>query len=496
MLEADLTLVKAEFWYTPPLHFAAREGHLDAACMLLEAGADIFHRSLYAQETLLQMAPDRGHDEVANLLRDELGRRVSSSGTRHAIHDAASAGDADTVENLLAKEPDLVNRGDHLGRRPLHFAVEAGQGDLVDRLIDRGADVDALGFSSDDRLGGTGFRPVALALWHHPYWQQRNDYAIARQLLERGARYSITVAAALGGEERLRELLASNAELANEQEPGGKRPLSAAAERNHVGIVNRLLDAGADPNLDDGPNCPRGYALWAAAHLGFFEIAKMLLDAGADPNADVESSGTPTGTSNKEMRALLYEHGGRMPLAMHFYEGNIDTIAALLDAKPEMFDDLRITEGFTMAVSAGHDALVGLMLARGLRVPASVSFCQTYLWRSLDLARLLLDHGMDSNLPNWQQVRPLHFIAEKGEIDKARLFLRYGADPNAIDEEYRTTPLGWAARRGQTEFVRFALANGFDPALPEAPAWSSPLAWARRRGHDEVAGLLESHVAS
>ena len=377
MLEDDPTLVKAEFWYTPPLHFAVREGHLDATRMLLDAGADIFHRSLYAQETLLQMARDRGHDEVANLLRDELRRRCASSGSRHAIHDAVSAGDADTVEQLLAKEPDLVNRGDHLGRRPLHFAVEAGRANLVDRLIDRGADVDASGFSSDDRLGGTGFRPVVLALWHHPYWQQRNDYAIARQLLERGARYSITVAAALGDEERVGELLASDSRLANEQEPGGKRPLSAAAERNHVGIVNRLLDAGADPNLDEGPNCPRGYALWAAAHLGFFEVARMLLDAGADPNADVESSATPTGTSNKEMRALLYEHGGRMPLAMHFYEGNVDTIAALLDAKPEMFDDMRVTAGFTMAVSAGHDALVRLMLARGLRVPASVTYCQT-----------------------------------------------------------------------------------------------------------------------
>ena len=98
MLEDDPTLVNAEFWYTPPLHFAVREGHLDATRMLVEAGADIFRRSLYAQETLLQMALDRGHDEVANLLRDELRRRVSSSGTRHAIHDAVSAGDADTVE--------------------------------------------------------------------------------------------------------------------------------------------------------------------------------------------------------------------------------------------------------------------------------------------------------------------------------------------------------------------------------------------------------------
>ena len=495
MLKADPTLVDAEFWYTPPLHFAVREGHLEAARMLLDAGADIFHRSLYAQETLLQTALDRGHDEVANLLRDELRRRVSSSGARHAIHDAVSNGDADTVERLLADEPDLVNRGDHLGRRPLHFAVEAGRANLVDRLIDLGADVDASGFSSDDRLGGTGFRPVVLALWHHPYWQQRNDYAIARQLLERGARYSITVAAALGDDEGVRELLASDSELANDQEPGGKRPLSAAAERNHVGIVKRLLDAGADPNLDDGPNCPKGHALWAAAHHGFFEVAKMLLDAGADPNAEVESSGTPTGTSNKEMRALLYRHGGRMPLAMHFHEGNIDTIAALLDAKPEMFDDMRVTEGFTLAVSAGHDALVRLMLARGLRVPASVTWCQTYLWRSPALARLLLDHGMDPNLPNWQRVRPLHFIAEKGDIDTARRFLGYGADPNAIDEEYRTTPLGWAARRGQAEFTRFALANGFDPT-PEVPPWSTPLAWAQRRGHEEVAAMLESHDAS
>ena len=155
-----------------------------------------------------------------------------------------------------------------------------------------------------------------------------------------------------------------------------------------------------------------------------------------------------------------------------------------------MIDETRTAEGFTLAVSAGHDDLVRLMLARGLRVPAVVTSCQTYLWRSLPLARLLLEHGMDPSLPNWQRMTPLHHIAGRGDVDAARLFLEFGADPDAVDEEYRSTPLGWAARCGQAEFIRFALAHGFDPALPEAPAWARPAAWAQRRGHRGVIELL------
>ena len=74
----------------------------------------------------------------------------------------------------------------------------------------------------------------------------------------------MTIAAALGDEDRVRELLSQDRNSANHQEPGGKRAISAAAERNHRNIVKRLLDAGADPNLQEGPNCPGGYALSTA----------------------------------------------------------------------------------------------------------------------------------------------------------------------------------------------------------------------------------------
>lgn len=496
LLRRDATLAQAEYWYTPPLHFAVREGHLQAARLLLDAGADPTHRTLYRQETLLQVADDRGHQETANYLRDQLQRRLRSDGASHAIHEAVAGGDIEAVRRLLAADADLANRGDALGRRPLHYAVEADRSDLVEVLLEFGAAIDALGFSSDDRLGGYGFRPVALALWHHPYWQQRNNYSLVRHLLRRGAAYSITIAAALGDEDRVREILRTDATLANAPEPGGKRPLSAAAERGHAAIVDLLLEAGAEPNLPEGPNCPRGYALWAAAHFGHFEIAERLLQAGADPNADVESSGTATGSAKGPgMRALLLRHGGRLPLSQCCFEGNIEVVATLLDAKPELFDEQALTDAFTLGVMANHADLVRLLLARGLRVPAMVTCCQTYLWRRLPLARLLLEHGMDANLPNWQQITPLHHVAGSGNIDAAKLFLEFGADRNAIDEEYRSTPLGWAARSGQIEFVRFALANGFR-GHADSPPWASPLAWAQRRGFQPIAELLAADQPS
>ena len=52
-------LVRAEYWYTQPLHFAVREGHADVVRALLELGADPSYRR-YAHEPLATVARDRG----------------------------------------------------------------------------------------------------------------------------------------------------------------------------------------------------------------------------------------------------------------------------------------------------------------------------------------------------------------------------------------------------------------------------------------------------
>src|SRR5712692_3172461 len=125
LLERDPGLSQAEYWYTQPIHFAVREGHVEAVQILLEAGADPEWNG-YHDGSLIEMARDRGHEAIAQLLnaaRERRGR-VAPAEVRsdHPIHVAAEAGDIQRVRDLLDADPTLVHRGDGTGGTPLHRA--------------------------------------------------------------------------------------------------------------------------------------------------------------------------------------------------------------------------------------------------------------------------------------------------------------------------------------------------------------------------------------
>lgn len=66
---------------------------------------------------------------------------------------------------------------------------------------------------------------------------------------------------------------------------GHSTALNYAVEYGHIGVVQALLKAGADPNLDTRTRMTRGASpLFFAIQLGHSKIAEILLDAGADPN--------------------------------------------------------------------------------------------------------------------------------------------------------------------------------------------------------------------
>ncbi|MCY3540922.1 MAG: ankyrin repeat domain-containing protein [Gammaproteobacteria bacterium] len=492
LLKKDPSLVHANYWYTSPLRIAAREGNLRVVQELLR------HKSIWDEDPIddrdnvAQIALDHGHQELALYLRNQ---NSSLAAKDLAIHLAVRQREYETVKTILNDDSPNVDVIGSRAKTPLHYAVENEDIDMIELLVERGAKVDQIAYSSHDRLGTFGFRPVASALWFHGFWRQRNNYEIVKYLVSKGSDYTLPIAAACGDLNRVKTLLSRQDKDPDYAEPSGKRALSAAAERNHLKIVAVLLQQDANPNLPEGPYCPNGYALWSAARFGYKDVVKLLLDHGADPNAEVDSSGSPIeATHDAEIRELLSQRGGRISIIAHFHNKNFNYVESYLDQYPDQLTETAIGQGFAAAVRNSDVQLVNLLLDRGFRVPSSVSICQTYLWFDLELAELLLKNGMDPNLPNWQRVTPLHHMAGQGNVPAAKLFLKYGADPLLVDVEYCTTPLGWAAREGQTDFVKFLLSydSGLKTTYPSEAdeKFTTPMLWASKRGHESIVKLL------
>ena len=366
-------------------------------------------------------------------------------------------------------------------------------------MIERGAKIDAVQKGgSENWYRARGLRPVDLAL-------KKENHMMLGFLLARGAHYSLDLAVAAGDGKAVKQLSRSRE---NRQAFGG-RALALAVNAGDPKLVKTLLRSGVDPTQPE-PHAPRGSALWIATQDGHLEIAEMLLEASADPNGWIESGGAPVHQAKTDaLKALMYRYGGKPKDAADFVlDDNLDALAVLIDGDPQGVSTAGCGTVYTYVVSLGKVHMLDLLLARGIPVPPVVTACRTYLWRRPELTRRLLEAGMDPNLPNWQWATPLHNIAEINPMYKHRvrhknsrkrertnranlvdLFLQFGAEIDAVDEEYRSTPLGWAARQGEEDAVELLLNRGANPNGGEA--WARPLAWAERRGYARIARQLQ-----
>ena len=159
----------------------------------------LFHQQREAADALLDAGPELG------------------------VLEAAAAGRADRLRELLDADPDAIRERTPEGFTTLGLAAFLGGAEAVRVLLEHGADAD------DDADNPFGVRPVHAASAAH-------DHETMRLLLEAGADPNL-------------------------RQQGGFVPLHEAARSDDAEMARLLLDHGADPGLaaDDGRDA-RGMA--------------------------------------------------------------------------------------------------------------------------------------------------------------------------------------------------------------------------------------------
>ncbi len=107
--------------------------------------------------------------------------------------------------------------------------------------------------------------------------------------------------------------------------------------------------------------------------------------------------------------------------------------------------------------------------------------------------RELVKQGADVNAAQGDGMTALHWAAENGQPEIAKLLVSAGADVKATTRIGAYTPLHLASRAGNAAMIRILLEAGSDPNRPTTTGEATPLHFASASGNvDAVAVLLES----
>jgi ankyrin repeat protein len=324
LLAKNPRLVNAQCAYQFPIHRAVEAGHTEVVRILLERGADP-GQSRYTYDSwdkLLLSARERQHSDIERLLQDAMQRRFGYDPEFDVLKNAIISRDRNTIQAVVAQHSHLIRASDALGNNPLHWCVITRQIEWIRHFVELGTPIDA--------LRADGHSPVLLAAsGATDYWYRetrgrshstlRDTSVLVGVLLVLGAGYTASVAAAVGDQERIEELIRNDKGVAARLDSTRVSPLARASRGGYVHIVRLLLDHGALPNLPE--ECaPEGRALYEACCANHLEVAKLLLECGANPNAGVDSceccltiAEVYHGDLAKPLQELLLSYGAFWP---------------------------------------------------------------------------------------------------------------------------------------------------------------------------------------
>lgn len=431
-----------------PLVRAAGLGDVVEVTRQLDEGEDI-NRADRDANTALGCAIPRGQTAVSHLLlaRGADPNRDTGLGEymEDPLHLAIRREQDPVIDALVAAGAD-VNRVDCKGT-PLEAALARPDGALTKRLIAAGAD-------ADGRLDGVP--PLVLAT-------RNGDVETARLLLDNGADPNgrpggrPAIRAASRGDSAILDLLLSKG-AALEVPTGGSSSgrvmddaLDLAASNGHLQMVNRLLDAGADPNHD-----PHLSPLLRSLFYGRLDVAAVLLDRGADPNAGNVDGLTmfaiSLGLDTVEVHTSTHGSSGTLPagpprspalmglLRRTFTPATQDMATPGTTTSTQPPSDGRLADCKNLIALLDElsdvEGMIALTRDPSLRRFDVPPLAIALITQSEAGVRILLEHGADPDRLTLDSYPLLYLAGVDCNVAAAQALLDRGADPTPITPGY------------------------------------------------------------
>ncbi|GMV93853.1 MAG: hypothetical protein AMXMBFR82_36310 [Candidatus Hydrogenedentota bacterium] len=442
----------------PPLLEAVNRGSQELVEMLIASGAD-HDATACGGQTAVSLAASGRNADLFEYLVDQ-GCPIGP-----ALNGAIFTRRVDVVKRLIELGANVNEQDKQFGYTPLATATEVGDAKIVKMLIDAGADLKATDF-----IGQTPLCTAAM----------NGQTAVMKVLLDAGSDIrhrnaegeTILTMATWMDQAKAVEFLLERGADPNETGKNSPAPLLWAVAQDSQNLVKRLLDAGADPNAAVPKTkrhgifdkYPKGTtALMIAAAKGRSKIVDILLEAGVDPQVENGEGRTAVDFAAKAGRGKVLER--------------LERTGATVDRSSKELQDALLLQ----AVESGNVADVKKALAAGAKADATkkkghpTALMTACLEGRDDIVRALLDAGAKvDRVCEWGQA-PLRNAVVRGHTGVVRMLLEAGANPSlsypsaSIPAEEKNTvfpsmesPLMDAANLGRPEILELLIEFGAD----------------------------------
>ncbi len=219
-----------------------------------------------------------------------------------------------------------------------------------------------------------------------------------------------------GDQASVQERIAHHPDLVHAVDEHGKTGLHWAAELDHAGVAEALLDAGAD--LEARTSWGSTALEWAAT-MGSRRVADLLLTRGAGGLTLIVAAGL--GMLDRVREIFTSE----ADLARHRRQGAPSTPDAYWPADSAHIRGDVLSDAFHAAARNGHTAVAGLLLDGGADVDAKGVFGGT----------------------------ALQWAAINGHAETVAFLRARGASLGVRDARFDATPAEWAAEGGHVDLA-------------------------------------------